>query len=212
MRAIIILGLTSCNAWVRPAPSPAQARFPADQQLLAVKVESTCDPFDDGGNTKVGSGVIVSEWQVLTAFHVVDCGAAIANIHVTTKNGKRYRFSPEKEWQESDISRIQMATADRFRLGVSPPLIRLSSISKWEPIYIQAAWPDRVEIVGEPTGWGYYGEELSSGKFKYSAPTQPGNSGSAVYDIDGNMIAIHIGETAYGDKEGSRVVPVMIPH
>ena len=171
-----------------------------------------CDTFDDGESLKVGSGVMVSEWQVLTAMHVVDCQAAIARIHVITPSGKRYRFSPEKEWKEYDISRIQMASADSFRLGVSPPTLRLTSVAKHEPVYIQAAWPKRVEVMGEATGREYYGGQTYGGYITYAAGTQSGNSGSGVYDIDGNLIGIHVGETAIGTKKGSRVTSDMIPH
>ncbi len=213
MRAIIILGLTSCNAWVRPAPSPERTRVPTEQRDLAVKVEMRCNTFDDTSVVRVGTGVIVSEWQVLTAMHVVDCQTDIARISVTTRAGKRYSFSPEKEWPKSDISRIQMASADSFRLDVSPPTLRLTPIPKFEPLYIQAAWPERVEVFGEATGHEYYGGNSYGGsRLTYTARTQEGNSGSGIYDLDGHLVGLHSGVMKDGYKAGSRVTHDMIPH
>jgi len=174
----------------------------------------SCDPFEDGGGLHIGSGVMVSEWQVLTALHIVDCQSAIANIHVTTDQGKRYRFSPEKEWRDMDISRIQMVCGDSFNRGVSPPTLRLTDLTIWEPLYIQAYEPKREEIIGEATGYSYggsgYGGSRST-RASYKADTKGGNSGSPVYDINGDLVCIHVATRIDGTKECSIVADDMIP-
>jgi V8-like Glu-specific endopeptidase len=159
---------------------------------------------------------MVSDWQVLTALHVVDCQSAIATIYVTNNKGKRWRFSPEKEWRGADISRIQMASADTFHRKISPPRLRLNHLTRYEPVYIQAGHPKREEVIGQSTGWSYggngYGEPLA-GKFSYrDAATQPGNSGAGVYDREGQLVGIHV-EHADGTKLGyaSYVTEEMIP-
>jgi V8-like Glu-specific endopeptidase len=157
---------------------------------------------------------MVSEWQVLTALHVVECKSAIATIRVTTGEGKRYHFSPEKEWKDNDVARIQMSSGDSFNRDVSPPTLRLTRLTRWEPVYIQAAHPDREEIIGEATGYAYGGSGYGGSRdtrYVYKAATQKGNSGSAVYDINGDLVCIHVGYRADDTKECGTVTEEMLP-
>ncbi len=211
---LLLAALASCNAWTRPAPRQEEIRQPEVQRGMAVKVEATCDPFKDGGKSKAGSGVMVSEWQVLTAQHVIDCPSAIVSIHVTTDRGNRYRFSFEKEWKDNDVARIQMSSGDSFRRNVSPPTLRLTRLTRWEPVYIQAAWPEREEIIGEATGYAYGGSGYGGSRDTrsvYKAATQKGNSGSGVYDINGDLVCIHVGYRADDTKECGTVTEDMLP-
>lgn len=208
---LLLTALVSCNQWVRPKQPVSEVREAHMQKLLAVKVEMRCG---DSGKTHYGSGVMVSDWQVLTAMHVVDCQTAIANIHVTTNKG-RFRFASEKEWAGADISRIQMASADTLGIRVSPPTVRVRRMMTHDQVYIQAAMPKREELYGECSGYTYGGAEYGSKgyrTFSYTTSTQPGNSGSGVYDIDGNLVGIHVrhsDETEYG--YASIVLDEMIP-
>lgn len=207
---LLLVALTSCNRWVRPTPPAPETREAHIQQLRAVKVSMQC-----GNLIHHGSGVVVSDWQVLTAFHIVDCQSSLATIRVTDHTGEVFRFAPEKEWPSIDISRIQMATADSFDGKITPPTIRGRTMPMYEPVYIQTAMPKREEIIGEATGYSYGGSGYGSGgyrTFSYIAPTQSGNSGSGVYDIDGRLVGIHSKRSAEtGLGYASLIVEEMIP-
>jgi S1-C subfamily serine protease len=210
MKCAIIFALIGCNAWVRPSPPPPDLRTPAEQQSYAVIVESHCsNSFEEKHNT--GSGVMVSDWQVLTALHVVDCQASIPDIHVTTRNG-RWRFSPEKEWRKTDVARIQISSADNLKQRVNPPAIRSSALASFEPVYVQAAWPYADEVIGQSTGYSNaFGGIGYGGTFSYHAQTQPGNSGSGVYDRENRLVGIHIKHADTGVGYASYVTSEMIP-
>lgn len=214
MRAAILstVLLASCNQWVRPTPDGPHTRNQAEQHLATVRVESLCDSdsFDDNSIrvSHVGTGVMVSDWQVLTALHVVECTWAIARIRVTTTEGS-WSFSPEKEWKGLDVARIQMSSADTMRPRLPTPTVRLRHIDADELVYIQSASPRRVQILGEAAGWEYI--KKTGRTFIYSANTEEGNSGAGIYDSDGALIGIHLGTDNGGDRHGARVSQEMIP-
>lgn len=107
MRATIPLLLltAACNQWVRPDPREPRPRNMYEQRLAAVRLEMSCDLFA-GFSNRVGSGVMVSDWQVLTALYTADCQSTIA---FDGKVERAYRFAPERKWALVDVARIQMA-------------------------------------------------------------------------------------------------------
>jgi hypothetical protein len=221
MRLIIglLLLLTSCNQWIRSSSPPAERRGLDRQRASAVKVIATCDPFDDGGEIRSGTGVIVSEWQVLTALHIVDCTAAIAQIRVMSPDGRWRRFAPEKEWVfdilpgRDGIARIQLASADTLQPRIGPPSLAQYPALELETFFIQSAEPKWQTILGESTG-RRYGDPVSSlgAVITYYAETEEGDSGSAVYDINGDLYGIHLGRWASDVRYAGVVTSEMIPH
>lgn len=203
---LLVAVLSGCNQWVRPTPYPADTRNSFEQQLATVSVQSSCDPFDDGGKLHVGSGVMVSDWQVLTAFHVGNCSSSIPTIRVTTADGT-WRFAYEKSWPSVDVIRLQLSSADSITPRLVPPAIRDYALTQDEPLYINAGKPSWELIVGGATG-DSFGEDLQT--FTYGADTQSGNSGAGIYDFEGSLVGIHLG-TVGGRKYGARVTQEMIP-
>jgi S1-C subfamily serine protease len=217
--AIGLLLLASCNHWVRPSPPPAESREIGRQRAAAVKIIATCDPFEDGGKTRFGTGVMVSEWQVLTALHVVDCQSAITQIRVMNSDGRWWKFVREKEWvfdilpQRDGIARIQLATSDTLQPRISPPALAQHPALDFEPFFIQSAQPEWQTILGEATGRRYGDTVGSSGALiTYHAETQEGNSGSAIYDINGDLYGLHLGQWASGVRYAGVVTSEMVPH
>jgi hypothetical protein len=214
--------LTACNAWVRPTPPPPLHRSPEQQRAATVRIESRCDPFNDGALTKlrVGSGVMVSDWQVLTALHVVECTSAIPTIKVFNQDGRMWKFAPEREWLytwlpgRDGIARIQMLSADTLRPRLVPPTLREKDwMGTREPVYIQTA---EQEKIFEATGWMYGGDGYGGKVYTYrpsglSDPTEDGDSGSGEYDIDGALIGIHLGHMPDGRSYGAMAQNVMLP-
>ncbi len=214
--------LTSCNAWVRPTPPPPLRRTPAEQRAAAVRIESRCDPFDDGQLTKlrVGSGVMVSDWQVLTAMHVVDCPMAIPSIKVYNQSGRWWKFAPQDEWQytwlkERDgIARIQIASADTMSPRLTPPTVPDNDwVEMGQALYVQT---DEQEKVVEATGWEYGGAGYGGKVYTYSPlglsdPTEQGDSGSGEYDLSGDLTGIHFGHMKGDEGYGGLVQHWMVP-
>jgi hypothetical protein len=223
--ALLALTLAACNQWVRPTPGVPAARTSKQQWESAVAIETSCDPFEDGvlSKTRVGTGVMVSPWQVITALHVTDCQSTIPLIKVTTVQGGTWKMVPEKEWgisvikgERDGVSRIQLATADDLSPSFGPPRVNEDRPVLWEPLYIETAMPERQEVIGEETGWQYGGDSYGGRFFTYKAETQPGNSGSPIYDINGDLVGVHLGtsEKLSGEKVryGAIVTPEMVPH
>lgn len=225
--AISVLTLAACNKWVRPEPAPASTRTQHEQSASVVKIESRCDPFGNGtlGKSKVGTGVIVSDWQVLTALHVVDCPAAIPTIRVTNVNGLRWSIVPEREWEitipgnypgRDGISRLQMATADSFSPGFDPPAVTGRTPEFYDMLYIHTAYPDRHETVAQASGIEYGGAQYGGQIYTCWANTESGNSGSPQFDIDGFMIGLHLGVVNDDNdpmlRYGALVTAGMVPH
>ncbi len=209
--ALLSLALLSCNRWVRPTPPEPQLRTPGLQEKMRAKITVSCDAFgDDTVERRSGSGVIVSDWQVLTALHVVDC-PNIPIIHVLTDRG-RWRFSPEKEWRSVDVARIQMASADDLGGGIVPPTLSEKGLRVWDAVYIQTASPRSTEVIGQVMDSGFGGSGYGGTYFSYRAGTEHGNSGSGVYDTTGNLIGVHIGRTPGGLPYAAYVTPEMVPH
>lgn len=198
---------SACNQWIRSSPPAAELRDRDSQVAMRVLVESSCEgPIDTVSRT--GSGVIVSNWQVLTALHVVDCQSSIATIHVTTSRG-RWSFGFERAWERWDVARIQIGSADNLGPGIRPPTVRRERLERYDSLYIQAASPRPDEIVG----WvdGAYGGSSYGGFVTYKAQTEDGVSGAGIYDAPGNLVGIHHGKTENDEPFGALVTPEMVP-
>lgn len=186
--ASVLLLTLGCNHWVRPEPPPPRTRTVDEARDMAVTVRVTCQSV--GGRVdRVASGVAVTDWQVLTARHVVDC-PTYPDIWVETWTGERWRFAPEREWAEQDVARIQIRSRDRLRIRdargyqrtIIPPSLREPS---WgEQVFLFSAWPHWGELPGVVLSVGPW-------TVRTSAETTGGMSGSGVYDEWGHLVGIH---------------------
>lgn len=216
--AAVIISLIGCNTWVRPVPPHAESRDPTRQEAAAVRVHVHCDTPSEFGRFRNGSGVMVTDWQVLTARHVVDC-PSIPVIHVYNSHGDRWKFTVETEWLISvagwrdGVTRIQMASGDTLSPHVRPPTVRdidAEMLRTYEPVYIYPGGRREIVTVGETMalyGGGSYGGYAVS----YDASTEAGYSGSGGYDLSGNLLVVHLGELTNGYKFGALVTRDMVP-
>lgn len=220
--ALLALTLSACNPWVRGNPGRPMLRENDQQRAGTVRIESYCDPFDDGtmGKYKVGSGVMVSDWQVLTVIHVVDCRSAIPTIHVTNRNGESWKFLPEKEWEmtvggkRDGVARLQMASGSSLEPRLPPPALKPYPVNVDDSLFLEVAEPQFVEQIVEGQG-----DELDvpGGKIlTYTGWTEEGNSGGPLFDTNGDLAGLHMGVLNPQDepriKHGVIVTPEMIPH
>lgn len=210
--------LSACNQWVRAEPPPAHTRSLSEQWDAAVTVKMTCDPFEDGmlAHGRVGTGVMVSDWQVLTALHVVDCQSTVPSIWVTNKRGRTWRFAPEKEWvfdltgTRDGVARIQMRSADSLSPRFAPPTVVNDIPDPGELMFMQVAVPQKAEFIVEATGSAFGSKALGEIVIKYWAQTRTGNSGAAVYNWNGDLVGIHLGRTTDEIGYGAMVTPEML--
>lgn len=209
--------LATCASCAHLAPTPATLRYHDEQERTTVKVETMCldgdifsgDPMGIHGGR--GSGVIVTERHVLTARHVVDCGAGIATVYVTTFEGKRYRAVVEREDADQDVARLVLMQAGNFNLGVKQPVV--GTVLGGEAVCLSAAVPQREWSCGSVTAVG--------SNVRHTALTHAGNSGAGMY-ADGRLVGIVItrqfcgpedlaGGEAHCGGEAARITPDWIP-
>lgn len=173
---------------------PATTRSHLWQETAIVEVQVSCtehDPFatDDSPNNfndivwseKSGSGVILDERHVLTANHVTSC-PVIPEVRLGLANGTVRQAMVEKESYDKDVSELVLASTDNFGFGIAPPSI-VPSPAIGEPLCLASSLPTR--------GWSCGNiEEIKDGRVRFGAISKHGNSGSAVYDVEGHLIGI----------------------
>lgn len=164
-----------------------------EQGLTRVELKVFCDKGwrTDSEETRWGSGVIVDERHVLTAYHVVEC-PDIPFVR-TDFDGERMMMVVVKKDIKADIALLELASANDFNLGVPPPVI--SAVAPGELVCSVRAFPKPgwscglVETVGDP----------GEGNIGFAAEVIAGNSGSALYNERGELVGIVVGRVACPD-------------
>ena len=117
------LSLLSLAACVRMAPVAPEVRASDVRAVSVVQVDSAC-----GSRTpRNGSGVIISQRHVLTAANIVGC-TKLPRVHVTYIDDfgeqRRMRMYVTDEDRDANVAKLEIASAERFRLHIPPPIIR----------------------------------------------------------------------------------------
>lgn len=149
--------------------------FPEDPQLGFDPVESSH-----------ATGVIISERHVITAAHVVRCGA-IPNVWVTYRaaNGKvrKLKMSVTEDdamfGEGKDIARLEISSAENFEVHLAPPSLG----DGWPTSEDQPVWC-AFTLGGRRCGEG---TKMNN---TFETKTHPGDSGSGVYDAAGRLVGI----------------------
>jgi hypothetical protein len=167
---------------------PTYIRDREAQSKASVKVMMSCGhskPFSErywgSWGDSQGSGVIISDTKIVTAAHVVRC-PIVPDVMVMLTSGKFYRVHVTKRFSD-DIAELELSDEhERFDMRVKPPRIAKAP-DRGDPLCTVTATPK--------FGWScgltdYSGDD----RIVYDAFIEPGNSGSAVYDIDGYLVGI----------------------
>lgn len=158
-----------------------------EQMAVRLRVE-TCDGW------ATGSGWILNESQIVTNQHVIDNAT---HIEITTYDGKDYVA----------LSSAVAPVADIGLVTVDPVFTSFAPWTEDEP-----EPGDEVTVVGYPDGQaltvenGYFQSDTlddvgNTGEYVYfmQAHVEPGSSGSAVYNADGEVFGIlYAGDEADG--------------
>ncbi len=215
--SLILLVLTSCVSL--PHVNSA-TRSPSAARRATVAIQTGCaeshplDPgmtpglpnphqewptIDYGGHT--GTGVVISERHILTAYHVISC-PIIPTIHLALPNGKIMRAAVLREDADNDLALLEVISADNLELGVPPPI--LGHVNTQE---IGAAQWCAQGLMAEE----HCGTLLSLGMqtATYAGRTRPGDSGSGVYDEEGALVGVVTAGTRTATKV-ARVDPTWL--
>lgn len=179
----VAVAAATCASCVAPhiprVTGPAET--PRQQEEGAVDINVTCPD----GKKYAGSGVVVGRQEVVTAAHVVTCdeGRSPTMVQVdATGHGVWLAAVPDVMLPTRDIARIHV----------------LGDLSKWYHPLTLAPDPDigdeLCEAAVEPR-WDYRCgkvESVSDTNVRISMVIEPGNSGAAVYDVEGRLVGLTV--------------------
>lgn len=193
LMAAILLSAASAGCirlqHLEPVPRSAE-----DQQRAAVRLQVSCveDMGMDPNNPtnwvppRVGSGVIISERHILTAYHVVSC-PALPRVLATLVDGRQFTMWVIKEephhipfMSDDGIAELEIGGIDWFGMDIRPP--RLGPASDWhidEVLCAEPAFPRHEDVCG-----------FGNGHLTFGAKSRIGNSGAGVYDTAGQLVGI----------------------
>lgn len=187
----VLLNCSGCGASMPPVP-PELRNTPA-QASAAVLISRSCnmvDPFEQwGDNLKLmpdalGSGVIVDERHVLTAYHVVEC-PVIPAVVIQLEDGRTRHVFVQREERTGDLALLTLVSAQDFDLGLTRPIITPAP-PVGEPVCAAVASPAREWNCGNVTAH----DDTPANDIAHDAQTRHGNSGAGVYDSHGDLVGI----------------------
>jgi S1-C subfamily serine protease len=164
-----------------------------EEHGAAVEIKAACNELPIA--ISVGSGVIISTGDVLTAAHVVHPEITIVDekgkrkikpecaFAAETWDGKLYPMTVTKEWPEHDIARLTTFVELPYT-----PVTFADMPEAGEDACIVARRPWRTRRCGEVQ---FY-REHNGYRHITGVLVQPGNSGSGVYDKRGRLIGIAV--------------------
>lgn len=165
-----------------PVSEVAIARSTLQQRDTAAFIDVVCVPGHPESR-QVGSGAIVSPTQVLTAKHVITCkGDAVGIINVVI-GGITYSAQLDKSHDKLDLSVLKIS-GGFFPAGDPYPMIG-ADIREYDLVFSQTSYPKK-----ERTRGIVQYAKLDGNKFYFSNDTVPGNSGSPVYNGQGELVGV----------------------
>ena len=195
--SILVAGALAACGVIPAPPGPLQTNFVPEAVASASASQATSDGFSTEQHLAVrlrvttckgwgtGSGWILSDHEVVTNRHVI---AGATSIEVTTYDGRELTALSSKVAKVADLGLVTLDSV-------------FTETAKYQVSSLDAKTP--ITIVGYPEGQaltvedGYY---LSTTKDSVDATDQlvwmlrahvkPGNSGSAVYDDQGKVVAV----------------------
>jgi hypothetical protein len=174
----------SCSLSLNTEP-----RRPAEQQFGAtIKITTVCYVVDPVlGNVNMGggmgTGVLVSDDLILTAYHVVDCGILSSKIMVDPGDGVLREAYVEVLLPTRDITRLKLAPEAKSLKEFMTPVTIAPRPQIGDKICMSTAVPR----------WGYFCGTVQpnkgSGLYFFDRFTEFGNSGSGVYH-NGKLVGL----------------------
>lgn len=186
LAAFVLLASGCCGA-LAVGDTAGVVRAPAQQKACAVRLIVRCKAKN---LASTGSGVIVSKTEILTATHVIEwCDAPEVIATPPRGFGRRMRVSMVSTL--TDVARMRIADDGEFG-DVAPP--KIGPVSDGSRICAALADPYQQRRCG------FIEDQRSDMRndLIFSAPIEPGNSGSGLYDSRGRLIGIVTAKTEHG--------------
>jgi hypothetical protein len=208
LAVLIVIQFWGCLPPPKLSEGPVQTSLPGQrtklqQGLYTVMLMSVCQTHDELNNLNFelgfGTGVILDDTHVLTAFHVVDCDTEPV-ISVLNVAGKMVWMTIDKVRMDADLARLVTTKGKTLALGFYPiasprigqrPLIgdtvcMAAALPDWERDCSKVSKKDKIprikhDELGHPA-WS--SDVMLEGRVRH------GNSGAAVYDSAGNLVGI----------------------
>lgn len=214
-KLLVLLFLAGCYRIHHIDPKPRQ---PEAERLATVRVDVTCTteaPFKTGDpgdphqfdsdiewiGPRTATGVIVSDRHVVTAAHAVFC-PTIPGVVVTLQDGRRFRMDAERDdavfGSGTDVARLVISADDRFFLDLTPP--ELGSTE-----------PDGYVVASTLHGFAP-GTFTGVQRRLDGVKTRPGDSGSGVYTMSGQLIGIIVKGGTYTDGTSFSTYEPLTPY
>lgn len=182
MRLIVIvlsLLLTlSCNQFGRINNPVSRAK----QGSVAIKILNTCLGPNGLFYRSGGSGASISAKYALTAQHVIDCPSGVQALIVERADGQQLVAEVDLESKNSDLARIKLVEGE-FKSWITaiaqPPGVD-------DVVCFESALPGR----SRKCGWVEKLTDRPNADIRHSAISEPGNSGSAMYNEEGALVGV----------------------
>jgi trypsin-like peptidase len=184
--ALCVSLLVACSS----CAAPKRLKYYSDADYIgheaSMRIWVTC--FD--GRRSLGSGVAINSNTVLTALHVTMCDdEPAAEVKVIDLNGNEFLVTNEVNHDGVDITKLTVA-GEPFKVWATP-LFRTPRVGE------TICWygGDGFKSNRGTKKCGYYEgtkdfEGTSWHMHMVSGKASPGNSGSGVFDLNGNLIGI----------------------
>jgi len=185
--ALILLGLVALTAQCACTSTP-RPLSPVQRAAAAVRVEVSCRDAAGRQQIQMGSGVVVDEWHILTAAHVVQC----------TSDGDRLEWiglrSDHRDFRAASVERGDWAH-DVVRLRLVRPFSGAARLARAEvrlggSICSAVRTPDTARYCGRVTEVRYRRVFDKIVDLDGSWVALPGNSGGALYDLEGYLVGL----------------------
>ncbi len=196
MKLTICLATATLGIWIS---QPVRAATTRDVYNMAKSVTTRIDVSQDGKSIGRGSGFLLKKrgniYSLITSKHVTKCPENSCTYTITIADGRSY---PATSKQVRTASDLDLATIE-FTSSTNYPLARLGDSTAVKPgdIIYTSGFPV------EAAGFTFAGGEVlvnatrrlagDRGGYSliYNAYTDRGMSGSAVFDRQGRVVAIH---------------------
>lgn len=156
--------------------------------------DETTVAIDNNGITATGSGIMIADGIIVTNNHVID-GAKRLEIILTNK-GEQMAYNARVLCVDKTNDLALLSIKDDKYKGVTPPSFKITpNVVDVGTSVFTMGYP-MAYVLGEEikvtdgiisSKSGYEGDIVT---YQISAPIQPGNSGGALFDKNGNLIGI----------------------
>lgn len=195
MRHLALLSLLTFAACVRVAPVAPELRNADARTVSVVRIDAYCGKW----SSRSGSGVIVSQRHVLTAAHLVGC-ADLPRVNVTFLDARgeerRLRMVVTAEDADTDIAKLEIASAEQFGIALDPPVVRAPNPG--EHACANLAHADAIAC----------GTVASTWTAVRRMETDAVDAGAPVYCDRGTLVGIVVGRGSGGGERYAWIAPI----